>query len=78
MDFTKTPPSDYEVRNIIKFLTAENKSGAKIHRRFAVYGEEHVMNVQNVQRWQTMFKVGRKACMMKKKKADHTLKSMRR
>ncbi len=42
------------------FLIAENKSGAKIHRKLcAVYGEEHVMNVRNVQWWQKMFKEGR-------------------
>ncbi len=50
MDFTKTPFSDCEVRSIIKFLTAENKSGAEIHKRLcAVYDEKHIMNVLNVQ-----------------------------
>ncbi len=50
MDFTKTPLSDCEVRNIIKFLTAKNKSGAEIHQKLrAVYSEEHVVNVQNIQ-----------------------------
>ncbi len=57
MDFTKTPPFDCEVRS--KFLTAENKFGAKIHKRLCVvYSEEHVMNVQKVQWWQ-LFKEGR-------------------
>ncbi len=42
---------------LIKFLIAENKSGAKIHsRRCAVYSEEHVMNAQNVPWWYKMFK----------------------
>ncbi len=60
MDFKKTLPFDCEVRSIIKFLIAENKSGTKIHWRLcAVYGEEHKMNVQNVQWWQKMFKDGR-------------------
>ncbi len=55
MDFTKTPPYDCEVRNMIKFLTAKNKSGAKIHRRLrVVHGEENIMNVQNVQWCQKM------------------------
>ncbi len=57
MDFTKTLPSDYKARSIIRFLTVENKSGAEIHCRLCVmYGEEHVMNVRNVQWWQKMFK----------------------
>ncbi len=52
MDFMESPSSDCEVRSIIKFLTAKNKSGAKIHRRLCVvYDEEHFMNVQNVQWW---------------------------
>ncbi len=60
MDFTKTLPSNCEVRSIIKYLTAKNKSGAEIHQRlWVVYGEGHVMNVQNVQQWQEMFKEGR-------------------
>ncbi len=46
MDFPITAPSNYEVRSIIMFLTADNKSGAEICQRlYMVYGEEHFMNV---------------------------------
>ncbi len=42
MNFTKTLPSDCEVRSIIKFLIAKNESGAEIHgRSCVVYSEEH-------------------------------------
>ncbi len=52
MIFTKTPPSNCKVRSIIKFLTAENKSGAETQwQLYMVYGDEHVMNVQNVHSW---------------------------
>ncbi len=57
MDFMKTPPSDCKARSIIKFLTAKNKSGAKIRRRlWVVYDEEHIMNGRNVQWRQKVFK----------------------
>ncbi len=62
MDFRQTPFSNCEVRNIIKYLTAKNKSGAEIHCQLCVmYSEEQVINVRNVQWWQKILKEGRRS-----------------
>ncbi len=70
MDFTKTPLSDCEVRNIIRFSTAENKSGAKIYWRLCdVNREEHFMNVWHVRGGRRCLKGGEQTRMTKNKKA---------
>ena len=52
-------PADCEVRDLIRFLQAENVRPSEIHRRLvAVYGE-HVMNAASVRKWCTMFRNGR-------------------
>ena len=51
--------ADCEVRGVIRFLQAENVRPSEIHQRLvAVYGE-HVMNVDSVRKWCTMFTNGR-------------------
>ncbi len=47
------------VKCFVHFLTTENNSRAKIHRLWAANGEENVMNLKNIQRWQLMFQEGR-------------------
>ena len=43
-------PADWEVREVIRFLQAENVRPCEIHQRLvAVYGE-HVMNVASVRK----------------------------
>ncbi len=38
----------------------ENNSGAKIHCHLcSIYGENNVMNLKNIQQWQSMFQKGR-------------------
>ena len=52
-------PADCEVRDVIRFLQAENVRPCEIHRRLvAVYGE-HVMKAASVRKWCTMFTNGR-------------------
>ena len=51
--------ADCEVRGVIRFLQAENVRPSEIHQRLvAVYGE-HVMNVDSVRKWCTVFTNGR-------------------
>jgi len=52
-------PADCEVRDMIRFLQAENVRPCEIHQRLvAVYGE-HVMNAASIRKWCIMFTNGR-------------------
>ncbi len=39
---------DYGVRSVVCFLRLENNSRVEIHRICTAYGEENVMNLQNM------------------------------
>ncbi len=61
MDLKEVPPSDCEVRAVIKFLTTENQTPAKIYVRLCnVYGSEHNISQRHVQKWQKRFQEGRR------------------
>jgi hypothetical protein len=51
-------PAKYEVRSVIRFLSAKGERPAQIHKQVvAVYGD--VMNRQNVRKWCREFHEGR-------------------
>ncbi len=60
MDLKRSPPSDCEVRAIIKFLTAENVSASQIYARLCnVFNQNHIMSLRSVQKWRKQFLEGR-------------------
>jgi hypothetical protein len=49
-------PTSYEVRAVIRFLRAKNKSAAEIHRELcAIYGQ-NIMGEGTVKQWYRIFK----------------------
>ena len=44
---------------MIQFLQAENVRPSEIHQRLVAVCGKHVMNVASVQKWSTMFRIGR-------------------
>ncbi len=60
MSWKHTPPTYCEVWSAVHFLTLKNNYGAEIHCCLcAAYEEQHVMNLRNVQQWQSMLWEGR-------------------
>ena len=56
---TINSPAAYEVRSVIRFLSARNLSAAEIHRQICeVYGDT-VMSESKVRKWVREFKDGR-------------------
>ncbi len=46
----ETPPSDCDIRSVVRFLTIENNSAAEIHQcLWVTYSEENVINFKNIQ-----------------------------
>ncbi len=56
LNWKETSPSDWKVWSVVCFLTIENNSGVEIHCRLCTtHGEENVINLRNVQWWQSVF-----------------------
>ena len=60
-------PAKYEVRSVMRFLSAKGERPGEIHKQIvAVYG--NVMNRQNVTNWCREFSEGGSTTMMRCKK----------
>ena len=65
MAATIDAPAKCELRSVIRFLQAEGRSAAEIHRRMSkVYGE-NFMSDGSVREWCRKFKKGEPTSMMK-------------
>jgi len=59
MNASISNPADCEVREVIRFLQAENVRPSEIHGRLVAGYGEHVMNAASVRKWCTIFRNGR-------------------
>ncbi len=60
MNWKETQPSNCEAWSVVYFWTIENNTGAKFCCCLCTaYREEKVMNLRNIQQWQSMFQEGK-------------------